>query len=90
MGKAGTQLVGRGRGLDLLLHVATLIGQLDYELCHGRALRLHTLTQPEILEELLQIKGNSPNCKIDERKALDVRGARVALIYAGGGGFEGG
>ena len=53
--------LGGGRGLDLLLHVATLIGQLDYELCHGRALRLHTLAQPEILEESLQIKGNSTN-----------------------------
>jgi hypothetical protein len=45
---------------------------------------------PGILEKSLQIKGNSPNCKIDEEKALDVRGARVASIYAGGDGFEGG
>jgi hypothetical protein len=43
MGEAGAQLFGRGRGLDLLLHVATLIGQLDDELCHGRACRLRTL-----------------------------------------------
>jgi hypothetical protein len=51
---------------------------------------LHTLAQPEILEESLQIKGNSLNCKIDERKGLGVRGAQVASIYAGGVGFEGG
>jgi hypothetical protein len=50
---------------------------------------LHTLKQPEILEELLQIKGNSLNYNIDEEKGLDVRGARVASIYAGGVGFEG-
>jgi len=37
MGEAGTQLVGRSRGLNLLLHVATLIGQLDDEFCHGSA-----------------------------------------------------
>jgi hypothetical protein len=44
---------------------------------------LHTLGQPEILEELLQIKGNSPNLKIDERKGLGVRGVQVASIYTG-------
>jgi len=30
--------------------------------------------QPRILEGMLQIKGNSLNCKIDEREALGVRG----------------
>jgi hypothetical protein len=33
-GKARAQLLGRGRRLHLLLHAATLIGQLDDELCH--------------------------------------------------------
>ena len=78
MGKAGTQLVGGGRGLNLLLHVATLIGQLDYELCHGLRLPGRTIQkQPGIFERLLQIKGNSLNCKIDERKAPDVHGSQT-------------
>ena len=34
MDEAGAQLLGGGRGLHLLLHAATLIGQLDDELCH--------------------------------------------------------
>jgi hypothetical protein len=60
----------------LLLHVATLIGQLDDEICHGRACRLHTQdAQPGILDGMLQIKGNSLIFKIDERKGPDVRGA---------------
>lgn len=85
MGKAGAQLVGGGRGLDLLLHVATLIGQLDYELCHGLRLSGRKIQkQPGILEELLQIKGNSLNYNIDEEKAPGVRGARVASINTGG------
>jgi hypothetical protein len=85
MGKAGTQLVGGGRGLDLLLHVATLIGQLDYELCHGLRLPDRSIQkQPGILEESLQIKGNSLNYNIDEEKEPDVHGVRVASIYAGG------
>ena len=59
VGEAGAQLLGCGRGLDLLLHVATLIGQLDDELCHGRLTGCTRQAQPEILEELLQTKGNS-------------------------------
>ena len=39
MGKAGAQLLGGGRGLHLLLHPATLIGQFDDELCHSSACR---------------------------------------------------
>ena len=37
MGKAGPQLLNRGRRLNLLLHAATLIGQLDYEFRHSFA-----------------------------------------------------
>jgi hypothetical protein len=35
MGKARAQLLGRGRRMHLLLDVPTLIGQLDYKLCHA-------------------------------------------------------
>jgi hypothetical protein len=35
--------------------------------------------QPGILEGMLQIKGNSLNCKIDEQKGLGVRGVGAHL-----------
>ena len=35
MDEAVAQFLGGGRGLHLLLHAPTLIGQLDDELCHG-------------------------------------------------------
>ena len=41
MCKAGTQFLGSGRRLHLLLHASTLIGQLDDELCHACS-RRHT------------------------------------------------
>ncbi len=50
----------------------------------GRTLQV----QPEILERMLQIKGNSLNCKIDERKGPDVRGRGAGGL--GDDGFEAG
>ncbi len=38
--EAGTQLLGGGRGLHLLLHAAAFIGQLDNELCHRSGCRV--------------------------------------------------
>jgi hypothetical protein len=34
MAKAQPQLLSRGRRLDLLLHVAAFVGQLDYKFSH--------------------------------------------------------
>ena len=48
MRKAGAQLLGRRRGLDLLLHAATLIGQFDDELCHVLARRSRAWARPAV------------------------------------------
>ena len=63
VGEAGLQLVGRGRGLHLLLYVATFIGQLDDELCHGRSRRFRASAAGKLLKELLLLKVNSLDSK---------------------------
>ena len=50
VGEAGLQLVGRGRGLHLLLYAAAFIGQLDDELCHGRSRRFRASAAGKLLK----------------------------------------
>jgi len=49
MGEAGSQFVGSRGGLRLLLDAATLIGQLDNELCHGSGCRLRMPAFPRYI-----------------------------------------